>query len=300
MRLPLLKYQATSDKESNLRLVSKMIVDAIAYYKPHLIALPETFNYRGLPVSERDQAERANDSASLSFLCDLARKYSVAIMTGSHLLYDERGIASRDSAIASRDLVIASEAKQSTGDKPYNTAHYIDAQGNVLASYSKVHLFDVNLESASVFESANRCAGEISNLNVFSDVIAGSEINMALSICYDLRFPELYRHYMFNCTKRPDIIFAPAAFSYETGKAHWETLLRARAIENSVYIVAPNQIGRSDSGFECYGNSMVIDPWGQVLARATGSSPQILNLEIDMDLVKQVRQRLPLDNKRFK
>ncbi len=270
IRLALLQYQATSDKESNLRLVSKMIDEAVTYYKPDLIALPETFNYRGLPVSERDQAEQANNSASLNFLCDLARKYSVAIMSGSHLLY-------------------------ANSDKPYNTAHYIDAKGNVLASYSKVHLFDVNLESGSVSESANRCAGDISNLSVFSDL----GINMAMTICYDLRFPELYRHYMFNCSKQPDIIFVPSAFSYETGKAHWETLLRARAIENSVYIVAPNQIGRSDSGFECYGNSMVIDPWGQVLARATGSSPQILNLEIDLSLVAQVRKRLPLDNKRL-
>jgi predicted amidohydrolase len=251
-----------------------MIDEAVTYYKPDLIALPETFNYRGLPVSERDQSEQANDSASLNFLKDLAAKYSVAIMSGSHLL-------------------------RADSDKPYNTAHYIDAKGNVLATYSKAHLFDVNLKSGSVSESANRCAGDISSLNVFSDVIAGSEINMAMSICYDLRFPELYRHYMFNCTKEPDIIFVPSAFSYETGKAHWETLLRARAIENSVYVVAPNQIGRSDSGFECYGNSMVIDPWGQVLARATGSSPQILNIEIDLFLVAQVRKRLPLDNKRL-
>ncbi len=272
--LALLQYQATSDKEANLRLVSKMIDEAVTYYKPQLICLPETFNYRGLPVSERDQGESATNSPSLSFLCELARQYSVAIMTGSHLLYK-------------------------ASDKPYNTAHYIDASGNVLASYSKVHLFDVNLESGSVSESANRCAGEISNLNVFSDAIGGVEINMALSICYDLRFPELYRHYMFNCAKKPDVIFVPSAFSYETGKAHWETLLRARAIENSVYIVAPNQIGRSDSGFECYGNSMVIDPWGQVLARATGSSPQILNLEIDLGQVTKVRKRLPLDNRRL-
>jgi len=86
----------------------------------------------------------------------------------------------------------------------------------------------------------------------------------------------------------------------ETGKAHWESLLRARAIENSVYIVAPNQIGTSDSGFECYGNSMVVDPWGRVVARASTDRDEILFAEIDLALLQVVRQRLPLDNKRFK
>ncbi len=251
-----------------------MVSELIAKTDADLIALPENFNYRGLPESELASAEPAGSSSSLKLLQDLAVKHKVSIMTGSHLIIDGEA-------------------------KPYNRAHYINASGAVIANYSKIHLFDVQLESRTVSESASRCAGTTEELEVFTDTIAGRDINMAMAICYDLRFPELFRHYMFNCAKRPDIIFVPSAFSMETGKAHWEALLRARAIENSVYIVAPNQIGRSDSGFECYGNSMVIDPWGNILIRGSTNEQQILSIDIDLELLRQVRKRMPLDNRRL-
>jgi predicted amidohydrolase len=121
-------------------------------------------------------------------------------------------------------------------------------------------------------------------------VVAGTEIGcMGLTICYDLRFPELYRAL---AGKGAEIIFVPAAFTLLTGEAHWEPLLRARAIENQVYLIAPDQIGHNPKSFATYGNSMIIDPWGKILARAP-DMPAVIMAEIDLAYLSKVRTQLP-------
>jgi predicted amidohydrolase len=168
--------------------------------------------------------------------------------------------------------------------KAYNTSSLYDPNGNVIARYRKIHLFDVNIaRGVSTRESETRLPGD-------QPVAVETEFcPMGLTICYDLRFPELYRALV---AQGAQVIFVPSAFTAVTGEAHWEPLLRARAIENQVYIVAPDQLGKNPKSFDTYGNSMIVDPWGRVIARAPDMAAVIL-AEIDLAYVAKVRAELP-------
>jgi len=176
-------------------------------------------------------------------------------------------------------------------DKVYNTSLFFSPQGSLVARYCKIHLFDVAIQAGvSALESGTRQAGgEV--------VVAQTDLcPMGLSICYDLRFPELYRALTGRGAR---IIFVPSAFTALTGEAHWEPLLRARAIENQVYIVAPDQLGKNPKSFATYGNSMIVDPWGRVIARAS-DSPGVIFAEMDLDYLARVRAELPaLSHRRY-
>jgi predicted amidohydrolase len=145
-------------------------------------------------------------------------------------------------------------------------------------------LFDVDLANGvSLRESDTRAHGA-------DVVVAQTELaTMALSVCYDLRFPELYRGLADGGA---ELIFVPSAFTAFTGAAHWETLLRARAIENQVYIIAPDQFGKSAKSFETYGHSIIIDPWGKILAELA-DGPGIISAELDLEYLAKVRAELP-------
>jgi predicted amidohydrolase len=166
----------------------------------------------------------------------------------------------------------------------YNTCPVFDPQGRLLATYRKMHLFDVDIpDHIAVRESATRLPGG-------QAVTVPTELGrLGLSVCYDLRFPELYRTLG---AAGAEIVCVPSAFTFATGAAHWEILLRARAIENQVYLVAPNQIGRSASGVMDFGHSLIVDPWGTPLARASNQEAAIL-AEIDLDYLARVRRELP-------
>jgi predicted amidohydrolase len=157
-------------------------------------------------------------------------------------------------------------------------------QGNPLASYRKIHLFDVDLaQGGSIRESETRAFGDVT-------AVAATELcPMGLTICYDLRFPELYRKL---AAQGAQLIFVPSAFTAYTGKAHWEPLLRSRAIENQVYVIAPGQFGKSTKSFETHGHSMIVDPWGKILGELP-DGPGIVMAEIDLDYLAQVRAELP-------
>jgi predicted amidohydrolase len=290
LKICLIQFQSSADKLSNLEATSSWIEKACVKFKPHLIALPEVFNFRGKITEEAAQAEEfpelgsdcsiIDKSPSIQLIAKLAKKFAVSIMGGSIF-------------------------EKSASGKHFNTAFYINTQGLLRAKYSKIHLFDVNITNYHQ-ESDSRQAGNLddTNLEVFSDEFelgGGSKvkINMAMVICYDLRFPELFRHLMFAQAKIPDLIFVPSAFSVATGPYHWEVLLRARAIENSVFIAAPNQVGKSDSGFACHGESMVIDPWGTVLAKAGTREAEIVYAELKLERVAELRHQLPLTNARL-
>ncbi|HVM97922.1 MAG TPA: nitrilase-related carbon-nitrogen hydrolase, partial [Candidatus Acidoferrales bacterium] len=165
-------------------------------------------------------------------------------------------------------------------------------QGETLARYRKLHLFDVDIAGhVSVRESATRRPGD-------DVVVVPTQLGtIGLTICYDLRFPELYRRLTLAGA---EIVTIPAAFTFPTGAAHWEILVRARAIENQVYIIAPDQIGKAPSGVVDFGNSLIVDPWGTPLACA-GEREMVILAEIDREHQARIRRELPcLDHLRLK
>ncbi|MCD8231070.1 MAG: carbon-nitrogen hydrolase family protein [Clostridiales bacterium] len=172
----------------------------------------------------------------------------------------------------------------------YNTSMLIDSNGELIAQYRKIHTFDVTLpDGTPCMESASVKAGS-------EMAVAGTPFGKwGMAICYDLRFPELFRKMALAGAQ---VIFLPANFTRPTGRDHWEVLLRARAIENGCYLVAADQCGVKPD-FASFGTSMIIDPWGNVIARASGDKPEIIYAAIDPARVGEVRGQLPvLENRR--
>ncbi len=169
------------------------------------------------------------------------------------------------------------------GPRTYNTTVLINPEGELVARYSKLHNFDMTLpDGSSVRESDRKEPGK--TITTIETELG----HLGFAICYDMRFPELFR---LMTLQGAQIIFLPANFTMPTGKDHWEPILRARAIENGCYIIAPNQVGVKEK-FVAYGNSMVIDPWGTVIARAS-DKPGLILAEIDLDYLDAVRRRNP-------
>ncbi len=182
-------------------------------------------------------------------------------------------------------LLIGSLSSIRVGDKLVNRSYLFGPDGEIKASYDKIHLFDVDLENGETYRE--------SDLIKPGDKIVVGEIDglkLGMTICYDIRFPHLYRALG---KQGASIITVPAAFTVPTGKAHWETLLRARAIENGVYIIAPAQGGVHASNRATYGHSMVVDPWGHVVAHKADDSVGILYADIDPEAVKKARAAIP-------
>jgi deaminated glutathione amidase len=249
---------ASSDKAANLDEARRWI-RAAASKGARVVALPEVFIWRGNKGEEIKSAEPIPGPTSQE-LANLARELGIYLLGGSIL------------------------EEVSGSEKAYNTSLLFGPQGNLLASYRKIHLFDVDLEQGvSVRESDTRAFGD-------TIVVAATELcPMGLTICYDIRFPELYRGL---ATQGAQLIFVPSAFTAYTGKAHWEPLLRARAIENQVYVIAPGQFGKSTKSFETHGHSMIVDPWGKILGELP-DGPGIVMAEIDLDYLAKIRAELP-------
>ena len=255
---------ATSDKEANLREAEGWIRRAHAR-GAQLVVLPEVFNWRG---RGRDAAAHAEPvpGPTTERMSELAAECGVHLLAGSML-----------------------EASGPDG-RAYNTSVLIGPDAGIIAKYRKIHLFDVDIEGeAPIRESEFRRPGE-------DVVVADTPLcPMGLSVCYDLRFPELYRRLTAAGAK---VVFVPSVFTVPTGRAHWEPLLRARAIENQVYIIAPDQTGRHPDSMDAYGHSMIVDPWGKVIAEA-GTEPGLVLAEIDLEYLEDVRRRLPaLDHRK--
>ena len=249
---------ASDDKRANVREAEHWIREA-AKGGARLAALPEVFVWRGVKKREREAAEPVPGPTS-EWLADLARELGIYLVGGSIL-----------------------EAIPGT-TKAYNTSLLFNSDGTLIARYRKIHLFDVDLkEGVSIRESETRAYGD-------QVVVADTELcRVGFSICYDLRFPELYRKMMLQGAQ---LIFVPSAFTAYTGMAHWKPLLRARAIENQAYVVAPAQFGKSPSSFETHGHSMIIDPWGKIIAELAHGAGVIV-AEVDLDYLTKVRTELP-------
>jgi nitrilase len=234
-----------------------------------IACLPENFSFIGLRDADKLQvAEPDGDGAVQSFLSDTARKLKMWILGGT--------------------IVIRGD----TEHRVANASLLIDSAGKRVARYDKIHLFDVTIpgRNEQYRESTHVTPGR-------APVIADTPVGrLGLSVCYDMRFPELYRELV---SRGAEWLAMPAAFTVPTGRAHWETLLRARAIENLCYVVAPAQSGTHTSGRETYGDSLIVDYWGQVLSRlARGSG--VITAEIDLAKQAETRTRFPaLDNRRL-
>ncbi|MBI3795637.1 MAG: carbon-nitrogen hydrolase family protein [Deltaproteobacteria bacterium] len=248
---------ASSSKEENLEKAATFVRLA-AERGASLIVLPEVFAWRGPRAEEPAQIETIPGPTS-ERLRELARQHQVYLLAGSFL-------------------------EKSDEARSYNTSLLLSPQGEILAHYRKIHLFDVDIPGqVRVKESDTKKPGQA--LVACNTPLGG----FGLSVCYDLRFPELYRGL---ADRGAEVIFVPSAFTFPTGAAHWEPLLRARAIENQAYLIAPNQIGKNAHGFADYGNSMIIDPWGKVIARAADKEC-FITAEIDRDYLEKVRRELP-------
>ncbi|MDT8375927.1 MAG: carbon-nitrogen hydrolase family protein [Mariprofundaceae bacterium] len=252
------------DQESNLARAAALIEKA-AEKKCSLIVLPENFSFMGANEREKfDVAESRENSSVLAFLSAQARQHRAVIVGGTLPL------------------------KAGNTEKVRNSCPVFSANGELIALYDKMHLFDVDLESERHCESATVEAGEAPETAGFDGWKIG------LSICYDLRFPELYRHYSsIGC----NILTIPAAFTVPTGEAHWEILLRARAIENQAYVLAAGQSGTHPGGRKTWGHSMIVDPWGEVLA-TLHDEEGIITAELSLNKLGKIRQALPVLNHR--
>jgi predicted amidohydrolase len=234
-------------------------VDEAAQRGAELVALPENFAYlrrEGLAIP----CAQGLDGEIVGTLRELARRHGVRILGGS---FPE---------------AIAGEARV------HNTSVLVGPGGEIEAVYRKIHLFDVQLgEGANFRESASVAPGR-------EVVVAPAPFGgIGLSVCYDLRFPELYRA---QAARGATLLCVPSAFARETGKDHWEVLLRARAIENQAFVLAPAQCGRHSPERASHGRSLIVDPWGVVLAQA-GDRPAVITADCDFEELAGVRRRLP-------
>jgi nitrilase len=234
-----------------------------------IACLPENFAFIGLRDADKLQVAEADGAgAAQSFLSDTARELKMWILGGT--------------------IVI----RRDTDRRVTNSSLLIDAAGKRVARYDKIHLFDVTIpgRDEQYRESTHVAPGR-------DIVIADTPVGkLGLSVCYDMRFPELYRRLV---AQGAEWLAMPAAFTVPTGRAHWETLLRARAIENLCYVVAPAQAGTHTSGRETYGDSIIVDYWGQVLSRlAKGGG--VITADIDLAKQAETRVRFPaLDNRQL-
>ncbi|MBV8200378.1 MAG: carbon-nitrogen hydrolase family protein [Acidobacteria bacterium] len=261
---------STSDEAANWESARRLIERAAAR-GARLVATPENTNYLG-PHDQKVARAEALDGPTVGRFADLARRLGIHLLLGS---FNERS------------------------DEPsrcHNTSVLLGPAGEVLAAYRKLHLFDVDVPGGVRFAESATC--KPGDLGGPADpgrglVVAETPVGrLGLTICYDLRFAELYRRL---ADLGADILAVPSAFTLATGKDHWEPLLRARAIENQCYVLAPAQHGRHDDGGlrESYGHAMIVDPWGLPVAVAS-DGPGLALAEIDLELVARVRRAIPV------
>ncbi len=258
-----IQMSSTTDKEKNKGTAEALIREA-ASAGAQLVALPELWSCHGLDKVYRENAEPV-PGPTTGFLGDLAHELGVYLLGGSIL---EGG---RDS------------------ERLSNTSTFFDPSGEMTAVYRKIHLFDVKVSEKEYLESANIAPG--------SEIVAAKAgaATLGLSVCYDVRFPELYR---LLALRGAEILAVPAAFTLQTGKDHWEILLRARALENQAFVVAPAQWGQKADGRWTYGRSMIVDPWGVVLAICPDRDGYAL-ATLDLDYLDRFRTEFPaLANRR--
>ncbi len=259
MRAAAVQLQSTNDTDRNLDAADRL-TRAAAADGADLVVLPERLDIRG------NAADYAAGAGTLE-----GRPVVWARETAAEL-----GI----------DLVAGSIAERREGhERVANTSIHVGPDGEIKAIYRKIHMFDVEVGGVEYRESEH---SEPADEIIVSETAGG--IGLGLTICYDLRFPELYRILALQGAR---IVTIPAAFTRVTGEAHWEVLVRARAIENQVFVVAPGQGRIPGPEGDSYGNSMIVDPWGEVLARAGGEGEAFVAADLDLGRQDEIREKLP-------
>jgi len=259
VRAAAIQLNSRDDAERNRAAAERLVREAAAD-GASLAVLPEKWNRLGDPAAMLAAAE-ALDGPSITWARELARELRIDLVAGS--------------------IVERVEGRS----KGHNTSVHISADGELRAVYRKLHLFDVEVEGTVYCESDTEEPGDEI---VTSKLADGTELG--LSICYDLRFPELYR---ILAVRGVRVVAVPAAFTVPTTRDHWEVLLRARAIEDQVFVVAANQVGEHPPDHSSGGRSMIVDPWGAVLAQGA-EEECVVAAELDLDAQDDVRARLPL------
>ena len=263
MRAAAIQLNSTADVSRNLEVAERLVRSAAAD-GAELAVLPEKWNVLGDAEALRRGAEPI-DGPTIEAVRSWARELRIHIIAGS--------IAERTEG----------------HEKSFNTSALIAPDGELLATYRKIHMFDVDVGGVAYRESEQEEPGGDPVTAALEDVTLG------MTVCYDLRFPELYR---ILAVRGATVMTIPSAFTLDTGKDHWDVLLRARAIENQAFVVAPNQIGEAPPHYRSYGRSAIVDPWGVVLARAPDTECFIA-ADLDLDLLERVRTELPsLANRR--
>jgi deaminated glutathione amidase len=267
MRAAAIQLNSTGDKARNVENAERL-VRAAAAAGAELAVLPEKWNLLGESAVMLQGAEPL-DGPTLSAARSWARELGIHLVAGS---IAERG---------------------DDPDKSFNTSILIGPDGEIEARYRKIHMFDVDVGGVAYRESEHEDAGEEIVTAELGGPLGG--VALGMSVCYDLRFPELYR---ILAVRGARVITVPSAFTLETGRDHWDVLLRARAIENQVFVVAPNQIGEAPPHYRSYGRSAILDPWGVVLAQAPDEQCFIA-ADLDLERQDRVRNTLPsLANRR--
>jgi len=260
VRAAAVQLQSTNDRDRNLAAADRL-TRAAAADGADLVVLPERLDLRGTAADYAAGAETLEAGGPVAWATETARELGI-------------------------DLVAGSIAERREGrERVANTSVHVGPDGEVKAVYRKIHMFDVEVGGVEYRESEH---SEPADEIVLSETAAGAKLG--LTVCYDLRFPELYR---ILALRGALIVTVPANFTRVTGEAHWEVLLRARAIEDQVFVIAPGQARGPGAEGDSYGNSMIVDPWGEVLARASGTEETFVAADLDLARQDEIRAKLP-------
>jgi len=257
MKIAAIQLSSSADAEENL-LRSVDIFKKAKEEQVKLLLFPENILYRGDDKGYKFRAQKIPGSLTQKLAC-LSKEFSVAAVWGSIVEETSRGL--------------------------YNSSVFFSEAGDLIGVYRKVHLFELYDEEKVLFRESDLFQHGTETVN-----LSYNSFNFGFSICYDLRFPELYRELTANGA---NVLFVPADFTKHTGKAHWLPLLRARAIENSSYVIAANQCGiNEETGSESFGHSCIINPWGEIIASFNGNESGLCTAEISMQEIISSRKRI--------
>jgi deaminated glutathione amidase len=272
MKAAAVQLNSGADVEANIAAADAR-VRAAAADGATLVVLPEKWTVLGTPEELRAGAQTLDGSA-ISWAREIARELKLDLVAGSI------------SMLPSSDPTEGPPGGSSADTRLSNASVHVGPDGEIEAVYRKMHMFDVTIEGKSYRESDTDEPGEEVVVSKLAD---GAKLGMA--ICYDLRFPELFRVLALRGAR---VVALPAAFTLPTTRDHWELLVRARAIENQVFVVAANQVGEHSGGHHSGGRSLIVDPWGTVLAGADGETPGHIVADLDFAHQDDVRRRVPL------
>lgn len=267
VKVSVAQMNSQDDVKANLKAVSALVAQAQAVGSK-LILLPENFAFIGDEIKKATVAEEAGNGLIQDTVASLAAKHKIWILAGTVPVKDSKDVDKVDGP-----------------KKAFAASMLYDDLGNMVCRYDKIHLFDVMINNRESFcESSSILPG--CSPKVYKCPFG----TIGFSVCYDVRFPELYRVYS---AAGVDILSVPAAFVYETGKAHWEVLNRARAIENQAFVLAANQCGYHPGPRRSFGHSMIVNPWGEVLG-LQASEPGLVSVDLDLTAMHKLRNSFPV------